>query len=191
MPSYGVFGWQKPCHLLQEGYASSFEELLAETRWEGYGPTSGNPACRDCMVHSGFGASAVEEGLSSWRGFIAMARAALAGPRIGAPPAGRLAAPKPADAPAVTPGAEVAASPEALDAAFRFRGDVTLVLDDGSAVEGSVAAARPEEVTFWPREERRARRLASGRIRQVRFSDRDLSGRGRDRLERAHVGRGE
>lgn len=143
------------------------------------------------MVHSGFEASTVEERFSSWRGFIAMARAALAGPRIGAPPAGRLAAPKPADAPAVTPGAEVAASPEALDAAFRFRRDVTLVLDDGSAVEGSVAAARPEEVTFWPREERRARRLASGRIRQVRFSDRDLSGLGRDRLERAHVGRGE
>jgi hopanoid biosynthesis associated radical SAM protein HpnH len=88
-PSYGVFGWQKPCYLLQEGYASSFQELLDETRWQDYGHASGNPSCRNCMVHSGFEASAVEDGFSSLRGFFAMARAAFFGPRVPAPAAAR------------------------------------------------------------------------------------------------------
>src|SRR5262245_19540129 len=81
MPSYGVFGWQRPCYLLQEGYAKSYAELVDSTRWERYGHASGNRACRDCMVHSGFEASAVADAFSSWRGLAAMARAFLLGPR--------------------------------------------------------------------------------------------------------------
>ena len=37
MPTYNVFGWQKPCYLLHEGYASSFKELMETTDWESYG----------------------------------------------------------------------------------------------------------------------------------------------------------
>jgi hopanoid biosynthesis associated radical SAM protein HpnH len=68
-PTYNVFGWQKPCYLLQEGYAESFQELLETTRWERYGRASGNPRCQDCMVHCGFEPTAVQETFTSWKGF--------------------------------------------------------------------------------------------------------------------------
>ena len=61
MPSYSLFGWQKPCYLLGEGYAATYKELLEETKWEDYGHASGNPKCTDCMVHSGFEASAAAD----------------------------------------------------------------------------------------------------------------------------------
>jgi len=77
MPCYNVFGWQKPCYLLQDGYADSFEELMRETGWDGYGFESGNPKCQNCMVHSGYEASAVNHTFSSLRGFFATARATL------------------------------------------------------------------------------------------------------------------
>ena len=53
-PSYSVLGWQKPCYLLNEGHYKTFQELLDNTRWENYGPKSGNPKCADCMVHCGY-----------------------------------------------------------------------------------------------------------------------------------------
>lgn len=54
MPSYSVLGWQKPCYLLNEGHYASWQELLDNTRWEDYGPKSGHPQCRDCMMHCGY-----------------------------------------------------------------------------------------------------------------------------------------
>ena len=68
-PTYNVFGWQRPCYLLQEGYAATFEELMATTRWERYGRASGNEKCQDCMVHCGYEPTAVNHTFSSWRGF--------------------------------------------------------------------------------------------------------------------------
>jgi len=53
-PTYNVFGWQRPCYLLQEGYAATFQELIETTKWEHYGRKSGNDKCRDCMVHCGY-----------------------------------------------------------------------------------------------------------------------------------------
>ncbi|MEE8310784.1 MAG: adenosyl-hopene transferase HpnH, partial [Candidatus Binatia bacterium] len=84
-PTYSVFGWQKPCYLLQDGYADSFTQLVAETAWGRYGHASGNPQCRDCMVHSGFEASAVNDAFSSLEGLMRMARAVLFGARVPAP----------------------------------------------------------------------------------------------------------
>jgi hopanoid biosynthesis associated radical SAM protein HpnH len=75
MPTYNVFGWQKPCYLLQDGYADSFAELMAETAWAQYGTESGNSKCANCMVHSGYEASGVDYAFSSLRGFFAMAKA--------------------------------------------------------------------------------------------------------------------
>ncbi len=69
MPAYNIFGWQRPCYLLQEGYASSFRDLMENTRWEDYGRRSGNEKCQDCMVHCGYETSAVDFTFSSWRGF--------------------------------------------------------------------------------------------------------------------------
>ncbi len=76
-PTYNIFGWQKPCYLLQEGYASSFAELMRETEWAAYGRKSGNDKCADCMVHCGYEASAVHHAFTSVRGMAAMARAAV------------------------------------------------------------------------------------------------------------------
>jgi hopanoid biosynthesis associated radical SAM protein HpnH len=68
-PTYNMFGWQRPCYLLQEGYAATFKELLETTQWETYGRRSGNDKCRDCMVHCGHEPSAVDATFASWRGF--------------------------------------------------------------------------------------------------------------------------
>ena len=57
-PTRTVFGWQKPCYLLGEGYAKSFKELMEDTAWEKYG-VGNYEKCADCMVHSGFEATAV------------------------------------------------------------------------------------------------------------------------------------
>jgi len=77
MPTYNIFGWQKPCYLLQDGYADTFDELLRETDWERYGTESGNPKCANCMVHSGYEASAVNDTFGSIGGFLATVRSTL------------------------------------------------------------------------------------------------------------------
>jgi hopanoid biosynthesis associated radical SAM protein HpnH len=79
MPTYNVFGWQKPCYLLQDGYADTFAELMAETQWQNYGTESGNPKCANCMVHSGYEASAVDATFGSLKGLLATAKATLFG----------------------------------------------------------------------------------------------------------------
>jgi hypothetical protein len=77
MPTYNVFGWQKPCYLLQDGYAETFNELLTTTEWSNYGTESGNPACANCMVHSGYEASAVHATFNSPGGFLATVKGTL------------------------------------------------------------------------------------------------------------------
>ncbi|HXC89015.1 MAG TPA: adenosyl-hopene transferase HpnH [Stellaceae bacterium] len=57
-PTRNVFGWQRPCYLLGEGYAKTFKELMEETDWASYG-TGNYEKCADCMVHSGYEATAV------------------------------------------------------------------------------------------------------------------------------------
>jgi len=70
MPTFNLFGWQKPCYLLQDGYADTFAELMESTNWERYGTESGNPKCANCMVHSGYEASAVHDNFTTLRGFM-------------------------------------------------------------------------------------------------------------------------
>ncbi|MGC2698171.1 MAG: adenosyl-hopene transferase HpnH [Candidatus Angelobacter sp.] len=77
MPTYNIFGWQKPCYLLQDGYADTFKELMESTAWQEYGTESGNPKCANCMVHSGYEATAVNDTFSSLRGLLATARATI------------------------------------------------------------------------------------------------------------------
>jgi hopanoid biosynthesis associated radical SAM protein HpnH len=59
-PTRNIFGWQRPCYLLGEGYASSFRELMDETDWDAYG-TGNYEKCANCMVHSGYEATAVND----------------------------------------------------------------------------------------------------------------------------------
>ena len=58
-PTRNYFGWQRPCYLLGEGYAKTFKELMEETDWDAYG-TGNYEKCADCMVHSGYEATAVD-----------------------------------------------------------------------------------------------------------------------------------
>ncbi len=67
-PTYNIFGWQKPCYLLQDGYVDSFKELIDTTEWDNYGRESGNPACQQCMVHCGYEPSAVDHTFASFGG---------------------------------------------------------------------------------------------------------------------------
>lgn len=75
MPTYNIFGWQKPCYLLQDGYTETFAELMNDTNWDDYGTHSGNSHCADCMVHSGYEASAVHHTFNSFDGMWATVRA--------------------------------------------------------------------------------------------------------------------
>jgi hopanoid biosynthesis associated radical SAM protein HpnH len=80
-PTYNLFGWQKPCYLFDDGYVQSFDELMALTAWDEYGHASGNPKCRDCMMHCGHEPTAVVETFSSWRGFFATTWLSVCGSR--------------------------------------------------------------------------------------------------------------
>ena len=53
MPTRNIFGWQKPCYLLGEGYAKTFAELMDATDWDPYG-TGDYEKCANCMAHCGY-----------------------------------------------------------------------------------------------------------------------------------------
>lgn len=63
-PTRNIFGWQKPCYLMSDGYAKSYRELIEETPWERYG-TGRDPRCADCMVHCGYEPTAVLDATGS------------------------------------------------------------------------------------------------------------------------------
>jgi hopanoid biosynthesis associated radical SAM protein HpnH len=62
-PARTVFGWQRPCYLLGEGYAKTFDELMNSTDWEAYG-VGKYEKCADCMVHCGFEPTSVQQAFS-------------------------------------------------------------------------------------------------------------------------------
>jgi len=76
-PTRNVFGWQRPCYLLGEGYAASYRELVETTDWDRYG-TGNYEKCADCMVHSGYEATAVVDAV---RNPLKVAKVAWRGPR--------------------------------------------------------------------------------------------------------------
>jgi hypothetical protein len=60
MPTRNIFGWQKPCYLLGEGYAKTFRELMDATDWDSYG-TGKYEKCANCMAHCGYEPTAAAE----------------------------------------------------------------------------------------------------------------------------------
>jgi hopanoid biosynthesis associated radical SAM protein HpnH len=149
MPAYSIFGWQKPCYLLQDGYADTFRELLDSTDWPKYGYESGNPKCANCMLHSGYEASAVDYTFS-FKGVFATLGAMLF-PRYRDAEALRQLAGEKSRAPLVQiapaagrptlKGADIAAGDQlaaGLERAFDYRGDVTIALHTGESLEGYI-----------------------------------------------------
>ena len=63
-PTRNIFGWQKPCYLLGEGYVKTFDELINETEWDKYG-TGNYEKCANCMVHCGYEPTAAEDSIKN------------------------------------------------------------------------------------------------------------------------------
>jgi hopanoid biosynthesis associated radical SAM protein HpnH len=80
-PTRNVFGWQRPCYLIGEGYAASFRELMEDTDWGRYG-TGNYVKCADCMAHCGYEASAVTDMVKRpWKALrVALGGIATSGP---------------------------------------------------------------------------------------------------------------
>jgi hopanoid biosynthesis associated radical SAM protein HpnH len=66
IPSYSLHGWQRPCYLMSDGYAKTYQELLADTDWEAYG-RGRDPRCANCMAHCGYEPTAVVATMGSLR----------------------------------------------------------------------------------------------------------------------------
>ena len=76
-PTRNIFGWQKPCYLLGEGYVKTFDELINDTEWEKYG-TGNYEKCANCMVHCGYEPTAAED---SVKNPLKALKVALRGPK--------------------------------------------------------------------------------------------------------------
>jgi hopanoid biosynthesis associated radical SAM protein HpnH len=81
MPTRNIFGWQKPCYLLGEGYAKTFTELMETTDWDSYG-TGAYEKCANCMAHCGYEATAAE---AMFKSPLKAIQVALRGPRTDGP----------------------------------------------------------------------------------------------------------
>jgi len=81
MPTRNIFGWQKPCYLLGEGYTKTFTELMETTDWDTYG-TGAYEKCANCMAHCGYEATAAE---AMFKSPLKAIRVALRGPRTDGP----------------------------------------------------------------------------------------------------------
>jgi hopanoid biosynthesis associated radical SAM protein HpnH len=66
IPSYSIFGWQRPCYLMSDGYAKTYQELIETTDWDAYG-RGRDPRCENCMAHCGYEPTAVLETTRSLR----------------------------------------------------------------------------------------------------------------------------
>ncbi len=81
MPLRTVFGWQKPCYLVGEGYVGTFRELMEGTDWDDYG-VGKYEKCSNCMVHCGFEGTAAAD---SMRRPIEFLKVALGGVKTEGP----------------------------------------------------------------------------------------------------------
>ena len=64
IPSYSVLGWQRPCYLMADGYARSYQELVDTTEWDKYGRGK-DDRCENCMAHCGYEPTAVNATMAS------------------------------------------------------------------------------------------------------------------------------
>lgn len=73
IPSYSVFGWQRPCYLMADGYTATYRELVETTDWERYG-RGRDPRCANCMAHCGYEPTAVLAATRSLKEAVRAAR---------------------------------------------------------------------------------------------------------------------
>lgn len=192
MPTYNIFGWQKPCYLLQDGYAQSFQELLDSTDWSKYGYESGNAKCSNCMLHSGYEASAVHFTFSL-RGIVDTVRAMLFSQYPDAEAKKQVELEKPHAAlvqingienKATLQGTSIAAPQQMKDGveqAFDYRGDVTVTLKGGERLEGYVfhrdqlSSSGTAKIHLMLKSDKRKVAVAYPEIAELTFSGRDMA----------------
>jgi hopanoid biosynthesis associated radical SAM protein HpnH len=192
MPAYSIFGWQKPCYLLQDGYAETYDELLQSTDWSKYGYESGNSKCANCMVHSGYEASAVNYTFS-WKGLFPTVRAMLSSTYKDAKAKRELDAEKPHPAlvqidtipvKSSLQGVEVATPDklaDGLEQAFDYRGDVTIKLRTGDQLDGYIFDREQSgdpgtaKIRIMLKSDRRKVTIPYSQIERLAFTGRDMA----------------
>jgi hopanoid biosynthesis associated radical SAM protein HpnH len=190
MPAYSIFGWQKPCYLLQDGYAETYQELLETTQWEKYGYESGNAKCANCMVHSGYEASAVHYTFSL-AGIAATVKSMLF-PLYKDQAALEMLEVEKHVSPLVQIDLGNLAKSETLqgkragvdgvEQAFDYRGDVTIRLKDGRQLEGyvfdrqgAVQSGKAKLRLMLKAEQGKKVTVMQSEIEEMEFSGRDMA----------------
>ncbi len=103
IPCYSVFGWQRPCYLMADGYVSSYKELLETTEWDSYG-RGRDPRCANCMAHCGYEPTAVAATSASLRESLRAAADTVRGQISNVSWRGRISAPPGAPGTGAEPG---------------------------------------------------------------------------------------
>lgn len=80
IPNYSLFGWQRPCYLMSDGYVPTYRQLIEETDWDKYGRGK-DPRCANCMAHCGYEPTAVLATMGSLKESLRAARETVAGSR--------------------------------------------------------------------------------------------------------------
>ena len=185
MPAYSIFGWQKPCYLQQDGYTDTYAELLESTDWSKYGFESGNPKCSNCMLHSGYEASAVDYTFSL-KGIFATVKAML-NTRYEDPEVARQLAQEKHVSPLVqidlsapiakseTLQGRTGKDAQTVEDAFDYRGDVTVTLKDGSQLEGYIFDRGAARLRMMLRSDGKKVTLQHSEIEELAFTGRDMA----------------
>lgn len=80
IPNYSLFGWQRPCYLMSDGYVPTYRELIEETDWDKYGRGK-DPRCANCMAHCGYEPTAVLATMGSLKESLRAMRETVSGNR--------------------------------------------------------------------------------------------------------------
>ncbi len=193
MPAYSIFGWQKPCYLQQDGYADTYQELLDSTDWSKYGYESGNAKCANCMLHSGYEATAVHYTFTI-PGIIATVKSMLFPAYKDAEALRMIENEKPVSplvqidltalSNANTLQGKIAAGTElsgGIEEAFDYRGDVTIELKNGTRMEGyvydrqGVPQSGQAKLRLMLKNEGRTVTVAQPEIESLSFTGRDMA----------------
>ncbi|MFG2822996.1 adenosyl-hopene transferase HpnH [Kitasatospora sp. NPDC048365] len=81
IPNYSLFGWQRPCYLMADGYVPTYRELIEKTDWSKYG-RGRDPRCDNCMAHCGYEPTAVLATMGSLKESLRAARETVASGKI-------------------------------------------------------------------------------------------------------------
>ncbi|AZM50163.1 adenosyl-hopene transferase HpnH [Streptomyces sp. WAC 06738] len=80
IPNYSLFGWQRPCYLMSDGYVPTYRELVEDTDWDKYG-RGRDDRCANCMAHCGYEPTSILATTSSLKESLRAARETVGGNR--------------------------------------------------------------------------------------------------------------